>query len=428
MHMLKKYVQNRLEGYVKKYFARHPEVMLIAVTGSIGKTGTKRAIATVLSQRFRVGMHDDTSSTHLTVPMSILGIVYPEKPHSPMAWHKVFRAAKKRIKSPTTVDVIIQELNANRPGDIATYSRYLRPNISVISGITPERIESFGSVDALAAEEMALNQFSGQVLINRDDIDAKYADMLVNPNINTYGTTGFAEYRFEIGEFTLRDGFEGSIIAPEYPSPIKAQAKVVGEHSLRPIMAAVAVAAKIQMLPDEIAKGVASITATPGRMNLLDGIGGTYIIDDTANSSPGSALAALQALYSIDAPQRIALLGSMSGLGNVSADEHKKLGDECDPNLLSWVVTVGDDANKYLGPAARSRGCQVKSFDSAIDAGAFVRSISNSGAVILAKGSKNNVYLEEAVKVLCELSENIELVRQNPEYIEMKNNFFSKFS
>ena len=426
--MLKKYVQSRLEGYVKKYFARHPEVKLIAVTGSVGKTGTKRAIATVLSQRFRVGMHDDTSSTHLTVPMSILGIVYPEKPHSPMAWHKVFRAAKKRIKHPTTVDVIIQELNANRPGDIASYSRYLRPDISVITGITPERIESFGSVDALAAEEMALNQFSAQVLINRDDINAKYAEMLINPNINTYGATGFAEYRFEIGEFTLSDGYEGSVIAPEYPSPIRAQAKVVGEHSLRPIMAAVAVAAKMQMLPDEIAKGVASVTATPGRMNLLDGIGGTYIIDDTASSSPGSALAALQALYSIDTPQRIALLGSMSGLGNVSADEHKKLGNECDPNLLSWVVTVGDDANKYLGPAARSRGCQVKAFDSAIDAGAFVRSVSDSGAVILAKGSKSNVYLEEAVKVLCELSENIELVRQTPEYMEIKNNFFSKFS
>lgn len=426
--MLKGYVQKRLENYVIRYFAKHPDVKLVAVTGSIGKTGTKRAIATVLSRRFRVGMHDDTSSTHLTVPLSILGIVYPEKPHSPLAWHRVFSAARQRIQSPTTVDVIIQELNANRPGDISSYSRYLRPDISVITGITPERIESFQSIDILAAEEMALNQFSGQVLINRDDIDAKYAAMLVNPSINTYGTTGFAEYRFEISEFTLNGGYVGSVIAPEYPNPIDAQAKVIGEHSLRPIMAAVAVATKMQMLPEEIANGIAAITATPGRMNLLDGIGDTHIIDDTASSSPGSALAALQALYAIDAPQRIAILGSMSGLGNVSADEHKKIGAECNPDLLSWVITVGKDANQYLGPEARARGCQVKAFDSAIDAGAFVRSVSDEGAVILAKGSKNGIYLEEAVKVLCEMSEDIELVRQTPEYMEIKNNFFSKFS
>jgi UDP-N-acetylmuramoyl-tripeptide--D-alanyl-D-alanine ligase len=100
----------------------------------------------------------------------------------------------------------------------------------------------------------------------------------------------------------------------------------------------------------------------------------------------------------------------------------------CDPNMLSWVVTVGDEAEKYLAPAARARGCQVKSFKSAIDAGGFVRSVLERDAAILAKGSQGDVYLEEAVKVLCVMSEDDELVRQSASWLETKSAFFSKFS
>src|SRR5690606_15899123 len=100
----------------------------------------------------------------------------------------------------------------------------------------------------------------------------------------------------------------------------------------------------------------------------------------------------------------------------------------CDPSLLSWVVTIGDDAEQHLAPAARARGCQVKSFMNAIDAGAFVRSISEPGAAILVKGSQGGIYAEEAVKVLCLMSEDVELVRQDPHWLKIKEEFFSKFS
>lgn len=117
----------------------------------------------------------------------------------------------------------------------------------------------------------------------------------------------------------------------------------------------------------------------------------------------------------------------MNELGATSAEAHKKLGELCDPNLLAWVITIGQEAATHLAPAARAKGCQVKSFLSAVDAGGFARSIIEPGAAILAKGSQGGIYAEEAVKIILhETHEDHELVRQSPEWLETKRAFFSK--
>ncbi len=424
--MFKMYIQKKLERYVVKYFKKHPEVKLVVVAGSVGKTSTKRSIATVLSQRYRVGLHEGNHNTPLSVPVAILGIEYPGSIKSVGAWLSVFAAARTRIKEPTGVDVIIAEIGADHPGDIERFGKYLKPDIAVITAVTPEHMEFFNTIEAVAEEELKAANFSQLAVINRDDIDSRFATFLTNPNVDTYGTTGLAEYRFETQDFDIDKGYIGSVITPEFEQPIPATVRVVGEHSLRPVMGAVAVAAKMGLSAAEIAQGLALIRAVPGRMNVLHGIDNTIIIDDTYNSSPLAASSALQALYSLQVPQRVAVLGSMNELGATSPAEHETLGLLCDPNMLSWVATVGDDAEKYLAPAARSRGCQLKSFKSAIDAGAFVRSISQEGAAILLKGSQGGIYLEEAVKVLCVMSEDIELVRQSPYWTKIKDGFFSK--
>lgn len=426
--MFKNYIQKRLEKYVKQYFQKHPEVKLVVVAGSVGKTSTKRAIATLLSQHYRVALHEGNHNTHLSAPLAMLGIEYPGNIKSIGAWLSVFAAARRRIKEPTGVDVIVSEIGTDQPGDIARFGTYLRPYIGVVTAVTPEHMEFFTGMEQVAQEELAAANFSQLAVINRDDIEGRFASFLTNTNVDTYGTTGLAEYRFEIQDFTIESGYVGSVIVPEFEQSIPATIKVVGEHSLRPAMGAVAVAVKMGLTAPEIAAGLALLRPVPGRMNILKGIQDTIIIDDTYNSSPIAASSALQALYSLQVPQRIAILGSMNELGTVSAAEHEKLGMMCDPNMLSWVITIGEEAEKYLAPAARSRGCQVKSFRSAIDAGGFVRSIVQQGGAILAKGSQGDVYAEEAVKVLCVMSEDVELVRQSASWIATKTAFFSKFS
>ncbi len=426
--MFKKYIQNKLEKYVKKYFASHPDVKLVVVTGSVGKTSTKMAIATILSQEYKVRVHPGNHNTAISAPLAILGIPYPKNIKSFSAWRDVFKQAKVRIKSPDDVDIIVQELGADKPGDIESFGRYLKPDIAVVTSVAPEHMEFFGTIDAVAKEELSAANFSNIAIINRDDISSNFVELLTNNNIDTYGTSGLAEYSFEIDNFSVTDGYLGRFTNPEFGDGIQAVLRVVGEHNIRPISGAVAVAIRFTMSPQAIINGAQSIRPVAGRMNVLRGVKNSILIDDTYNSSPAAAAAAINTLSNIVAPQKIAIMGNMNELGASSPEEHARIGNLCRAGNIDWVVTIGDDAKNYLAPAALANGCFVRSFPDAISAGSFVHSKIEPGAVVLAKGSQGGVFAEEALKIILHsTADSKKLVRQEPEWLEAKTKFFSKF-
>jgi len=427
--MFKTYIQKRLEEYVRQYFAKHPEVKLVVVTGSVGKTSTKVAIATVLSEHFRVRLHEGNHNTQMSTPLAVLGIEYPKNIKNVFEWLGVFSAAKSRINAPTDVDVIIQELGSDRIGEVPYFGTYLKPDIAVVTAVAAEHMEFFKTIDAVASEELSVADYSKMVLINKDDIDGQFAKYLNNANINTYGTSGSAEYHFISKDYNAKDGHVGMFVAPEFPDPMPAIIQVLGEHTLRPAVAAAAVGVKLGMDTSQLVRGLEKIHSLPGRMNKLRGANGTIIIDDSYNSSPLAAKSSLRTLYQLNVSHRIAVFGDMNELGETSAAEHEELGKLCDPNQLAWVITVGEQAEKYLAPAAKSRGCQVKSFHDALSAGAFVRKVIDEGDAVLFKGSQGGIYLEESVKLLLlDASDESQVVRQSPEWMSVKNKYFSKFS
>ena len=420
--MLQKIIQNRMQKLVAAYFAKHTNVKLVVVVGAVGKTTTKNAIATVLSKKFRVRMRDDNHNTQISVPPALLGVKYPEgHVHSPIAWLNVFRAMKKRINEPADVDVIVQELGTDHPGEISNFGKYLKPNIAVVTSVAPEHMEHFKTLDAVAKEELSVAAYSNITLINRDDIDEQFAEYLQSDRINTYGIHQPAEYRFEtIGKQDIYKGFSGKLISPELGN-VPAVVSLVGQHNLKAGIAAGAVGAKLGMSAAEISDGMDEIHTVPGRMNVLRGRGGTTIIDDTYNSSPSAAIAALKTLYQIKAPLKFAILGSMNEMGEASAESHAEIGNYCDPEEIEYIVTIGEDAEKYLAPAAKAKGNRVASFRSPIGAGAFLNKRLQKGAVILAKGSQNGVFAEEAVKMLlASTAEEKQLVRQSPYWLNLK--------
>ena len=428
--MFKKGIQRKLEKYVRKYFETHPDIKLITVAGSVGKTSTKLAIATLLSQKYRVRLHEGNHNTHLSAPLAILGINFPGNPRNFWQWHKVFSAARKRIKSPSSQEpqIIIQELGTDHPGDIERFSKYLAPNIAVITSVSPEHMEFFGSIDAVAQEELGAASFAEIAILNQDDISADFFKYVQNSNISTYSSIGGANYNFIANSFSLIDGFGGKIQTPEY-GEINVRVKVFGEHSLRPITGAVAVSAKLGLSSQEIIGGLVSLKPIPGRMNFMRGVKESVLIDDTYNSSPAALEAAIQTLYALSAPSKIAIIGSMNELGESSAFEHQKIGEMLDGISLSWVITVGEQANRFLATAARLRGCQVYEAKNAIDAGTFAHKIMERGSLVLLKGSQGEVYLEEATKILLlnKEDENL-LVRQDEKWKKTKDEFFSSFT
>ncbi|HEY1085539.1 MAG TPA: Mur ligase family protein [Candidatus Saccharimonadales bacterium] len=423
--MFKERRQKKLEDYVRQYFASHPEVKLVGVAGSFGKTTTKMMIATLLSQKYRVRMDDTSHVSPTEVALDILGISRPQK-DSIFEWHKIYKAARERIKQPADVDVIVQEFDTGKLGDLNHFASYLNPDIAVITGVSADHLQDFGSIEGLAQEELSLANFSKTALINRDDIEGRFAEFITNPNLSTYGTTAAAEYRFEVSDVSLEKGYEGKIFAPELLSGLDIKMKVYGEEGLRSGAGAAGVGLKLGLEPQSIVSGLATISPLPGRMNLLRGVNQSLILDDTYDSNLVSAANALQTLYGFPTPDRIALFGDMKDLGAQSESEHGRLGSLCDSNLLSWVVTVGEETEKYLAPRARANGCQVKTFKNPIDAGAFVHSVIEPGALVLAAGSDTNI-LEESLKIfLHDTHENRELVRQDEAWLEKKNEILEK--
>lgn len=425
--MFSKYVQWRLERYVKKYFKKHNPT-LIAVVGSVGKTTTKTAIGTVLAGRFRTQLEPENHNTQLSVPLAIMGVKYPpmELVHSVGTWRKVFKAMKKRVKAPQGVDVIIQELGTDHPGDLARYQKYLKPNITVVTSVSPEHMENFpGGLADVAKEELSIAAYSDLTIVNHDDVDGSFAQYANTSNLTDYGIDG-GEYRVEVTGGSPLAGYQVNFYAPGKPVT-STTLHLLGNHMLKAACAAFAVGSRLGMAPSELMERLSQIRPVSGRMNPLPGRKGSVLIDDTYNSSPVAAIAALQTLYQIEAPQRIAILGTMNELGNYSAAAHQQVGQYCDPMLLDWVITIGEPANQFLAPAARKMGCQTRTFNDPIAAGTFAGQVLEEGAAILIKGSQNKVFAEEATKVLLRNTDDKDkLVRQDDYWLGRKQDWYAE--
>lgn len=428
--MFKKYVQWRLERYVKKYFKRyHPT--LIVVVGSVGKTTTKTAIANVLVGHYRVQLEPGNHNSPLSVPLAIMGVKYPpmDMVHSIGTWRQVFKAMKSRIKAPQGVDVIVQELGTDHPGDLAVYEKYLKPDIAVVTAVTPEHMENFpGGLNDVAKEELSITNNANLSVVNYDDVDNSFAQFANTNNMTDYGIGGGENQIAVVGGDPL-GGYQVEFTAANRQQPIRATVHVLGNHMLRSIAAALTIGVRMGIPDNELATAVEQIRPVAGRMNPLPGRNDSVIIDDTYNSSPVAAIAALQTLYQIETPQRIAVLGSMNELGNFTQAAHQQVGDFCDPMMLDWVITIGDDANNYLLPAAKKKGCQTRAFRDPVAAGTFISQIMEDNAVVLVKGSQNGVYAEEATKILLRNpSDKDKLVRQDGYWLNRKQQWYDELS
>lgn len=425
--MFKSLIISLLEMQAKRLLAKH-KPRVVAITGSIGKTSTKLFAATVLGQRWRVLAYEGNHNTEVTVPLSLFEIEIPDNLKSPLAWLAVLRETQKRLKQPFGYDVVILELGTDKPGDIARFGKYLRADIGVVTAVSPEHMEFFKTIEAVAQEELGVVGFSQFTLLNSDDIDQNFRGSFNAGQIGTYGLGNTAQYHYLVDSFEPGQGFTGKFVAPEFGErPVALQ--LLGEHNIKSAVAAGAIALKLGMGPDEIALAMQKIQPVPGRMQLLKGLKDSTLIDDTYNSSPAAAIAALQTLYTFETAQRIAILGSMNELGDYSQKAHEEVGQACDPSKLEWVITIGEEAQKYLAPAALARGNQVESFTSALDAGAFAHRVLRPHAVILAKGSQNRIFAEEALKLLLhETEDEHKLVRQSPQWLAIKQAQFDKFA
>lgn len=413
------FLSRRTAAYINK---KRP--IIVAVVGSVGKTSTTQAIAGLLGRSMAVRKTKGSYNGQIGVVLSVFDESIKT---NPLAWiGLVVRVMLKSTFSSPKEAVYVLELSPETASGMDGHA-YLAPDLTVVTAVTPEHMEYYADLDAVAAEELKVARFSKELLINADMVDKRYITKhCSNTEHKTYSLKRAADFRgkVEVLPRGMRVALKGSSIdidAVEVP--------LVGEHSAYMLIAAAVVADRLGIDAASIAEGLAQVRPVAGRMQLLDGKSGGLIIDDTYNASPEAVKAALDTLGNFKANRRIALLGNMNELGTHSEELHKEIGAYIDKTKIDLVVTLGPDANKYLAAEAERRGVNILRTTSPVEAGKLIAAQLGAGTVVLAKGSQNRVYAEEAVKLLLENPDDADrLVRQTGYWLPLKRKQFPEIA
>ncbi|MEO6536368.1 MAG: UDP-N-acetylmuramoyl-tripeptide--D-alanyl-D-alanine ligase [Candidatus Paceibacterota bacterium] len=410
-------------GVLKKY---KPTVVM--VTGSVGKTSTKDAIAAVLDSRFYMRASEKSYNSEFGVPLTILGAKNPWA--SPYAWVKVFGEALALHLFPNHYPkILVLEVGADRPGDLARILRIATPNIVVVTQLpaVPVHVEAYATPAAVRDEEFAPAYAlspDGCLVYSADD---DYVQALAKPlavKVSSYGVDESADVKLSgaalYKEKGIPVGMESMVAAggKEYVLRVKG---ALGRPQLLAPAAAIAVALELGMTTKEALKGLESYTPPAGRGRLIAGKNGATIIDDSYNASPAAVEEGLASLQIIASAQpktrRIAVLGDMLELGRYSAREHELIGISAQ-KLCDVLITVGTRSHA-TAEAAMTAGMKeecIHQFDTARDAADFLKDFIQKNDAILIKGSQS-VRMERVVEVILANHEDRQyLVRQDAEW------------
>lgn len=389
--------------------------LVVAVAGSVGKTGTKEAIAAALTTPER-GVRKTIGSFNAEIGVPVTIMAGGRARTRVWQWVGVMITGLRQLVSRRPFPkALVLELGADKPGDLRPLVELVRPTIGVLTALTPEHMEFFDTIEAVVAEESLVVRLlpkHGTAVLNLDDERSRAVLDQLTCQVITFGWSPEAKVRIDQVRVMTNDrglptgqivklAVEGSVIPVALPG-------VIGKHQAYPIAAAVAVA---RSCGDEVFDAVQRLSqyqVPPGRMRLFDGIEGTVLIDDSYNASPEAMRAALEALIELEIPgQKHAILGQMSELGADSVHWHTQIGQMISADKVATLITVGTLA-KRISEEALARhfpADRVFNVATAEAAAALLLPRLNSGDAVLFKGSHfpkpgYGGYLERAVKML----------------------------
>ena len=406
---------------LRKY---HPKI--IAVTGSVGKTSTKDAIFAVVGETLVARKSMKSFNSEIGIPLTILDCEN--------GWSSVSLWIKNILKGALLILTrvhypkwLVLEIGADKPGDIKRATSWVVPDIAVITrfGEVPVHVEFFKSPEELFEEKanlvkalrpggmLILNADDKRVLTLREKTKAKSLTYGMNTEAMFRGTNVQIAYEEEtpIGT-TFKFEYDGNV----FPVTMRG---FLGAQSVYSALAALTLGVYLKFNIVDMVERLSKYISPVGRMRVILGIKGATIIDDTYNSSPIAAEAAVNTLKSIETRgKKIAVLGDMLELGKFTTDEHKKLGAQAG-SFVDVLIAVGPRA-KYIVEGAIEGDMSEKNvieFDDARLAGKYLEGIIGAGDIILVKGSQG-VRMERTVEEIMAEPEHARelLVRQEEEW------------
>jgi UDP-N-acetylmuramoyl-tripeptide--D-alanyl-D-alanine ligase len=339
---------------------------IAAVTGSVGKTGTKEALRLALSRQAPTHASAASHNNHWGVPLSL-------------------------ARAPRGTEYAVFELGMNAPGEIATLARLVRPHVALITAVEAAHLGFFSSIEAIADAKGEIFQGlepGGIAVLNADNPHYAHLRMLAEAagcarvigfGSATGATAHLRDARLDRAGSELVMTLDGRQIAFRVGAP--------GRHWVSNALGVIACAAALGADPEAAAHTLAEFTppAGRGRQHRLAVRGGSItLIDDSYNANPASVRAALEVLGSAPG-RRLAVLGDMLELGDHARTLHAALAAPIGGCGVDRVYTAGPamrELHDALPPARR--GAHV---DDAVNLLSLLRAELRPGDTVLVKGS-----------------------------------------
>jgi UDP-N-acetylmuramoyl-tripeptide--D-alanyl-D-alanine ligase len=349
-----------------------PELEVVGVTGSVGKTTTKLIAAQFLSARYRVQAHEQNYNNEIGVPLCLL-----------------------ELRADTERSVI--EMGMYTTGEIALLCEWTRPRTGIVLNVGPVHLERAGSMETIALAKRELVEAlpaDGHAILNADDETVRAMAGHTDAAVTFFGSDERADVRGVAVESRGASGFAFTLEVNGQRRRIAVP--LPGKHLMSNVLAGIAAGLTEGVTLDELAAAAEQL-AVPLRLAVSELPGRITLLDDTYNSNPASMGAALSLLAEMPG-RHVALLGDMLELGSEAERAHKVVGELAGAEV-DVLLTIGE-LGARIGEVAREGGSadvtQLKTKDEAVRAlGERLR----PGDVLLVKGS-NTLHLETVVRDL----------------------------
>ena len=351
------------------------DIPVVAITGSNGKTTTKDLTAAALTQLGHVLKTSANFNNEVGVPLTLLEL---------NANHKA----------------AVVEIGMRGLGQIAELAKYVKPTIGIVTNVNETHIELLGTIENIArAKGELVNAIpaGGTVILNADDPHVAAMKNLVADGVKviTYGLEVPADLtakNFLIGSISTE--FVLTYAGTEYDFEIP----MLGRHNVSNALAAVAAGLSLGLTIDEIQRGISTLTTTKMRFEVIRRDGLT-IVNDAYNASPASMRVALRTTAEIYDGRKIAVLGDMLELGDVSEKLHREVGAQLLENHFDTLIALGE-LGKFIAEGARDAGLtNVYFVGSHEEAAQKILELVEHGDTILFKAS-HAMHMEKIIELI----------------------------
>lgn len=362
---VERHINNKFYKSAKNKLAGMPDLKIIGITGSYGKTSTKHYLFRILNSEYETLMTPGSFNTTLGVVRTVNEYLKP--------YHEAF----------------IVEMGAKQKGDIKEICDLVKPSIGIITAVGPQHLETFKTIENVRDTKFELVDslpHNGLAVLDNDyEIIAKR--QVNNCHSLRYGCENVcksADYVATDIKYTQ----SGTIFKLQCPDGqlIEFETPLLGEYNISNLVAAIITAHKLGVPEDKIKISVGMMEPVEHRLEIRRFANGLTIIDDAFNSNPKGASMAVEVLKNMTGGRRIIITPGMIELGEEQYRLNKEFGYKIAGAGIEYTAIVGHYNKEAILEGLTEGGCSADNilfFDTFLDANAWMTAFATPGDIVL---------------------------------------------